>query len=611
MRVVWTGARAAPIPPRVAQVKKIVGSLVALMVMFGILLLPAVAQWRDDPRTAASAATGVEPEPTTITSYDATFDVSASGDLAVTERLAVSFPDYVSRHGIFRFWDRYDSSDPYVRRIVEDVEITLDGAAVPVERLREQGGRFDVAKIGSADVFVSPGVHTYVLRYRVPGVLEDGVDGSQSSFYWDLIPSGWAQDIEQARLVVNLPVPSGDVRCGIGLGSDPPPCDLSGVGTEKIVITAEGLADHTPVTVQVGLDVPTPEPGTRLPWTARFDPAFGSSVPILVLVALATLAAAAAGLWAGRRAREVAPAFPVLYAPPEGIGPAQGEYLLTEATTRTGYVASLLHAAERGAVELERNGKAWTIRDKSGADGWQGLDPVTLNVAHVLGGPGTSFTADPDSVSAGLRLKTETEAFEAGTKAWARDSGNLVDIPFGRMLAPLVLVGLLLPLVIAFLNPVNLTMVGMIPAAYGVFGLPLLRTGSSTRRTPQGRELWSRLGGFKRILSTPSATDRFDFSGREELYTAYIPWAVAFGCADEWADKFRTEMGYEPPTPSYFGYGYGAGSFNSSVSSLVSDFDSTLGSAISSYDATQSSSSSGGGGFSGGGGGGGGGGGSW
>ena len=48
------------------------------------------------------------------------------------------------------------------------------------------------------------------------------------------------------------------------------------------------------------------------------------------------------------------------------------------------------------------------------------------------------------------------------------------------------------------------------------------------------------------------------------------------------------------------------------VDSMVDDFDSTLGSAISSYDATQrSSSSGGGGGFSGGGGGGGGGGGSW
>ena len=111
------------------------------------------------------------------------------------------------------------------------------------------------------------------------------------------------------------------------------------------------------------------------------------------------------------------PPSPVLYAPPEGIGPAQGAYMLTESTDRTAFVASLLHAAEHGAIDLTPHGQSWTITDKGGADGWQGLDPVTLGVAHLLGGPGTSFTADPTSVSAGLRLKTETESFAAGRQA--------------------------------------------------------------------------------------------------------------------------------------------------------------------------------------------------
>jgi uncharacterized membrane protein len=105
---------------------------------------------------------------------------------------------------------------------------------------------------------------------------------------------------------------------------------------------------------------------------------------------------------------------------------------------------------------------------------------------------------------------------------------------------------------------------------------------------------------------------RFDFSGRQDLYTAYLPWAVAFGCAREWADKYRTETGTEPPAPSYLG-AYGAGYVGGDPSAaLVDDFSSTVSSAISAYQATQSSSGGGGGGgFSGGGGGGGGGGGSW
>jgi uncharacterized membrane protein len=113
------------------------------------------------------------------------------------------------------------------------------------------------------------------------------------------------------------------------------------------------------------------------------------------------------------------------------------------------------------------------------------------------------------------------------------------------------------------------------------------------------------------MLSTPSSKQRFDFSGRQELYTAYIPWAVAFGCADTWAEKFRTEVGAEPPVPAYLAGYYVGAHTGDSVSQMVGDFDATVNSSIAAYAATQSHSSGGGGGFSGGGGGGGGGGGSW
>jgi hypothetical protein len=93
------------------------------------------------------------------------------------------------------------------------------------------------------------------------------------------------------------------------------------------------------------------------------------------------------------------------------------------------------------------------------------------------------------------------------------------------------------------------------------------------------------------MLSTPSSKQRFDFSGRKELYTSYIPWAVAFDCADEWAAKYRIEVGEEPPVPHYFAGAYAGANTGAFVSSMVGDFSSTVDSAISSYNATQSSSS--------------------
>ncbi len=59
--------------------------------------------------------------------------------------------------------------------------------------------------------------------------------------------------------------------------------------------------------------------------------------------------------------------------------------------------------------------------------------------------------------------------------------------------------------------------------------------------------VWSRAGGFQRLLSTPSAEDRFDFSARTDLFIAYVPYAVAFGVADRWAEKYRVSHPVRAP----------------------------------------------------------------
>ena len=272
-----------------------------------------------------------------------------------------------------------------------------------------------------------------------------------------------------------------------------------------------------------------------------------------------------------------------------------------------------MYAAEKEAIELTRDKDTWTIKDRNGPAGWSKLDPVTLGTAHILGGPGSTFTANKKDVQAGQRLKDEIALFDNSVETWARSSGNLVTSGLGGMGGLLVLAGFAGVLAVAIWNPFSMTMIGLIPGAFAVCGTSLMATGSGTKRTRSGRDLWSRVGGFRRMLATPSSKERFDFSGREELYTAYIPWAVALGCAKEWAAKYRTEMGTEPPVPHYFAGAYVGSSPAAFVDSMTNDFSSTVDSAISSYNATQSSSSSGGGGggFSGGGGGGGGGGGSW
>lgn len=582
--------------------KRVVGTVIGLAVLVAILFIPA-AFWNSG--TAESTY-----EETSITTYVADFTVGADGGLDVVQNITVNFP-YGGKHGIFEFFDRADTSAPHARRIVEDVKVSMDGSPENFEMIKEDHGRFDVAKIGSASVFVDPGEHLYTISYHIDGVIEPGTEGQESQFYWNLIPAGWQQTIDSSTLTVHLPTEAVGTQCAQGVG-ETGGCTAEGDGTKTLVVKTGPLDAHTPVTIKTGLDMPTPDEGHSLPWTARFDRVLGSSVWLLLVV---LVLAALAGLWGavlGKRSREKDPQFPLMYGPPEGIGPAQGKYILTESIGKTDYVATLMHAAEHGAVDLDKTEDSWTIRDKNGAQGWAGLDPVTSSVAHILGGPGTAFTASKKSVEAGKRLRDEIADFETNTKNWALTSGNLVASGLGGFGGLLVLVCWALPLVAVIWNPFSMTMVGIIPGAFAVCGSSLMATGSGTKRTPAGRDLWSKVGGFKRILATDSAEQRFDFSGRKELYTAFIPWAVAFECADEWAKKYKVETGEEPPVPHYFASSYAGASAASYVDSMVDDFGSTVDSAISAYNATQSSSSSGGGGgFSGGGGGGGGGGGSW
>jgi len=583
--------------------KRLVGLVVWLVVVVGVMLWPAVSyNWS----TASSTY-----EETTIRNYDAAFTVDDDGDLHAVETLTVDFPSY-GKHGIFRFFDEADPSATHARRVPHDIAVTRDGADEPFEILDERNGRFTNVRIGDADVYISPGEHIYVIDYQIDGVLEPGTIGERTQFYWNLIPGGWLQQIDQAHLTVTLPVAASGVQCARGAGQSSG-CTAAGDGTPQLVVDVESLQQNTPVTVKVGLDMPTPDAGISVPWSARFDPILGRSVGgVLIVLALAGLAGGY-GVWRARKVKEGTPAYPLMYAPPDGIGPAQGAYIMTERTNKQHFVASIMEAADKGAVSLDRpDDDSWTVTDSQGPQGWAALDPVTQRVARLAGGPGQSFTASRKDVSAGQTLKSEMSSFDTATARWAKEAGFMQSTGLGCLSGLMVIGGGILALAIAGANLFDMSIIALIPAALAAAAAPVLAAGASTKRTATGRDLWSRVGGFYRVLSTPSGQNRFDFSGRRELYTQYIPWAVAFDCADEWAKKYRAETGEEPPFPTYFpGYvGSHAGNY---TDQMVNSFSSTVDSAISSYNATQTSSSSGGGGggFSGGGGGGGGGGGSW
>lgn len=551
---------------------------------------------------------GSTTETARIDTYLADFTVKPDGRLLATETLTVTFPEY--RHGIFRFFDTRDPNFPKNRLVPEQVRVTRDGSPEPFSVLKEERGRYRTIKIGSAERTFD-GTHEYTISYVIDGVLSRSSSGAASQFYWNLIPGGWRMPIGRSTLTVHLPADAENLKCAVGVGSRSG-CSADGSGTPDLTVKTGALLPNTPVTIKTDLDVPTPE-ANSLPWAAKYDPILGTHPVLLGVVLVSSVLLGGAGAALSQSTKEKDPAFPLMYAPPEGIGPAQAAYLLTEEVDSKAFVATMMYAAEQGAVKLDQADRSWTLSGTEDAAAWDKVDGVTQLVGSQLGvvGPGHSFQASAKSVSAGLKLKNTLSSFEDNTEAWAKTSGLMVSSGLGGAGGFVILVLAAATIALGAWNPFNMSVLALVPGLFAVGAVAVAFTGAGTKRTPAGRDVWSRVGGFKRILSTPSAQDRFDFSGRKELYTAYLPWAVAFDCADEWAKKYRVETGEEPPAPSWFPAYYGAHTANY-VNQMVDSFDSTVSSAISAYEATQSSSSSGGGGgFSGGGGGGGGGGGSW
>jgi uncharacterized membrane protein YgcG len=568
-------------------------------------------------------------EVSTIQNYRADFTLRSNGDLDVTEQVRVYFP--VPRHGIFRFFDIVDPSAPHARRIPEDIQVLRDGQSEHWQESSRNDGRFRVIRIGDAAVEIED-EHEYTIRYRIAGAVEPGTMGERSQFYWNLVPGGWTMPIAHTALDVTLPVASSQhVRCAVGVAATDG-CEVQGAGTRHLRIETGPLPERTPVTVKAGLDLAPPPAGHERWWTQPWDGVFGpwskDAAPTgLGVVAVLPALTGFAGWRQRRQVVEREPAFPVMYAPPAGIGPAQAAFILDESVSRTQFVATLLHLAQRSVITLDSKDGVWEIG--SGPGSLSSVDDVSqkaLSHLSVRAGKPVKLTG---KVGTGKQLQTTETEFLAVPRKWALEQRLMEEVSGVGKAGTLAVLSLILAFTLAAFG-FGMSVLCVIPLAYALPALGVIRTGASTRRTEASRRLWSEAGGFKRMLSTPSSEQRFDFSARKDLYTAFIPWAVAFGVADKWAEKYRLETGETPPIPSYVGgtheqrqewlAGNEAGSIGSAVEA---SFAAAVGSAIGAYMASIAppasssssssswSSSSSGGGFSGGGGGGGGGGGSW
>ena len=274
--------------------------------------------------------------------------------------------------------------------------------------------------------------------------------------------------------------------------------------------------------------------------------------------------------------------------------------------------ATLYDLGERGVLRLEGDDDSWRVHllvDPSTASLSAGEAAVLTKLGLVS--QGESFLVS-STKTAGEKISHATSALrdevnrESGT--YLRRSGPGV---WAKVLGWLAVIGLLVMIGIYFFSAAGWhswpLLIGLGVFAVVVLGV-VLDPATATKHTPEGRDLWSRAGGFSRFLTTDSAESRFDAAAHMDWFPRYLSWALVFGSAEAWARRYESQGVSVPVVPWLYWSGRPGNQF---VGSSMSDsFNSAITAASATYAASQASSA-GGGGFSGGSGGGGGGGGSW
>lgn len=529
-----------------------------------------------------------------ITTYDASMALSRDGHLSSDERISVDMP--AGKHGIFRIFDTADPRRSNVEHPVTVDSVKRDGQAEPYEVIPSASGTKSL-KIGSAATILDPGLHQYQIVSSTTDVFEPGKKG-ETLWWWDVVGSGWQMSMDSVDISVQLPAKPLKVECVQGENTK---CTASVEGTSLRIRTGP-LAAFTPVTVRVAFPenaVATPiEPSSR-------------TVLIVALAIVGGVIAAGGAVLLASRTREVEPGFPVLYEPPQGVYPALGVRVLDEVDSKDDLQATLFDLAERGVLTLAGDEENWSITAV--------VNPADANLRQaenaVLGALGLSYQGATFHVSAtkgsGQSISEAKKALRSHVTVDSKE--YLAQSPPGcavMALGWLALVASVAQIGIYFGSetgsvfwPLLITTSAFALVAMG----SMFNRGVFTKRTEPGKDVWSRTGGFARFLTTDSSESRFEAAKHMDLYPRYLPWALALGSADAWAQRYQ-EQGVDLPVVPWLIWGGSPNNF--SMSSMSDSFNSAIGSAAAAYAASQTSSG-GGGGFSGGSGGGGGGGGSW
>ncbi len=543
-----------------------------------------------------------------ILEFHSDITIRQDGWIEVTETIRVRAEGDRIRRGIYRDFPT-EYFDKLGNRYVVDFQpfaVFRNDAREPFKIVEYRNGVRTY--FGRSDHFIDHGVHTYRFRYRASRML--GFFEEHDELYWNVTGFDWAFPIDHGSATVrfDFDVPAGSIATEgyTGpYGSDrrdfTSHVDADGVvrfeandplgplnGLTIVVMWPKGL-----VTEPTGLD--------RATWILKDNVGL-----LILLVGFAGVLAYAIPVWKRYGKDPEEGILVTRYEPPQGFSPASLRYIRQMYYDDKTMTAAVLSLAVKGYLRINDLGSKHTLFK---LDPGKDVPPLATGEAELYealfrDGKRVVLEQDNHALLGAARAAHRSSLVKDYKRHYFRIN-SLLNLP--SVLIALASTGLALLMG----GRLSIAMIVVIVAMFLTVGLFAV---IMKRPTSRGRKVLDEMLGFKDYLEVAEKDEmnlRNPPKKTPELFEAYLPFALALGVEQAWAEKFAAVLGaIRGPRERGYQPSWYSGTWDGSrIGANIGSVSSGLGSAISSSVTPPGSSSGGGGGFSGGGGGGGGGGG--
>jgi Predicted membrane protein (DUF2207) len=582
-----------------------------------------------------SAPPSLADEGWVIRAFHSDIVIAPDSTLTVTEGLEVDFGS-LQKHGIFRTIPlRYRYDDKRDRFYVLDVKSVTDGSA-PVPYDASVSNDNEVIKIGDPNRLVS-GNQRYIIKYTVSGVMNSFA--GHDELFWNVDGALWP--VPKAAVSATVHVPSGSLQnatCFEGPVGSTESCTHVESGNAAAFSSTRQLASGEEMSVVVALNkgaVTVPPPLLEARQRQFPQDAFDLTpltVTLFVLLTLLGVGLIAWNWWVHGRDRayltqhyladppsgttaalaegqRTQPLFAhdtlvVEFGPPQNMRPAELGLILDESADTKDVTATIVDLAVRGYLTIaEGPGKAdWTLTKKD-ANVATLLQYERTLIYGLFAGRDTVKLSDLKGTFAPTLRQAEGEIYKDSLlRGLFTSNPTQARSAWGCLGFALVLVG--------FAATVALGLAfgwGLVGLAVVISGIALTASFPfMPQRTAAGRDLLQHTLGF-RLYMTTAEKYRQQFAEKAQIFTQLLPYAIVFGCVNQWAKAFE---GIDTAAANSSWYVGNAPFQAALLASNLESMNANISSAITYVPPSSGSSSGFSGGFSGGGGGGGGGG-SW